>query len=421
MKSHINICLKSFIKGKSMKTTIKDIQVAHKKVLLRLDFNVPQDKHTGAITDLNRVMESLATINYLCENNAKVIICSHLGRPNGVVDKKFSLEPVAKELAKLVKNKVVFAFDTVGEDARKKIDEMEDGDIVVLENLRFDKREEENDEEFCKELASLADIYVNDAFGTAHRKHSSTYGVAKLLPNAIGFLINKELKAVGQILSNPNRPLVAVLGGAKIKDKIPVIENLLDKADTILVGGGMAYTFVKAQGGNVGKSLVDDEKLELAKKFLSLSNSKRAEIVLPIDNICNIDFDSNEKPKRFLSNQIDDNYMGLDIGPKTIKLFKKYIKKAGTVVWNGPMGVFENPMYAKGTNKIAKYVAKTKAFSFVGGGDSASAVVKSGYGKRIDHLSTGGGASLMLLEGKSLPGLEVISDIKETLENNNDK
>ena len=404
-----------------MKTTIKDIQVAHKKVLLRLDFNVPQDKHTGAITDLNRVMESLATINYLCENNAKVIICSHLGRPNGVVDKKFSLEPVAKELAKLVKNKVVFAFDTVGEDARKKIDEMEDGDIVVLENLRFDKREEENDEEFCKELASLADIYVNDAFGTAHRKHSSTYGVAKLLPNAIGFLINKELKAVGQILSNPNRPLVAVLGGAKIKDKIPVIENLLDKADTILVGGGMAYTFVKAQGGNVGKSLVDDEKLELAKKFLSLSNSKRAEIVLPIDNICNIDFDSNEKPKRFLSNQIDDNYMGLDIGPKTIKLFKKYIKKAGTVVWNGPMGVFENPMYAKGTNKIAKYVAKTKAFSFVGGGDSASAVVKSGYGKRIDHLSTGGGASLMLLEGKSLPGLEVISDIKETLENNNDK
>ena len=396
-----------------MKTTIKDIQVENKRVLLRLDFNVPFNKDTGEITDLNRVMESLATINYLCEHKAKVIICSHLGRPDGVANKKYSLENVAKELGKLVKNKVVFAFDTIGEDAKQKIAQMEGGDIVVLENLRFDKREEENDEEFCKSLASLADIYVNDAFGTAHRKHASTYGVAKLLPNAIGFLINKELKAVGQILSNPSRPLVAVLGGAKIKDKIPVIENLLDKADTILIGGGMAYTFVKAKGGQVGKSLVDDEKLDLAKKFLEMSGQGKAEIVLPIDNVCNVDFDSKQKPKRFLSNQIGQDYMGLDIGKKTIKLFKKYIKRAGTVVWNGPMGVFENPIYAKGTNKIAKYVAKTKAFSFVGGGDSASAVVKSGYGKMIDHLSTGGGASLMLLEGKSLPGLEVISDLKK--------
>lgn len=395
-----------------MKRTIKDIDVAGKRVLLRLDLNVPMNTKTGHITDDTRIMESLSTINYLCDKKAKVIICSHLGRPNGVADEKYSLAPVADKLARLIKNKVIFATDTVGEDAKNKIANMEDGSVVVLENLRFDKREEENDESFCKELASLADIYVNDAFGTAHRKHASTYGVAKLLPNAIGFLINKELKVIGNILSNPDRPLVAVLGGAKIKDKIPVIENLLDKADTILIGGGMAYTFIKAKGGHVGRSLVDEEKIDMARNFLEKAKHSRAELVLPVDNICNLDIDSKEKPRKFPSDSIDDNYMGLDIGPKTIKLFKKYIKQAGTVVWNGPMGVFENPVYAKGTNKIAKYVAKTKAFSFVGGGDSASAVVKSGYGKRIDHLSTGGGASLSLLEGKSLPGLEVISDIE---------
>ncbi len=395
-----------------MKRTIKDIDVAGKRVLLRLDLNVPMNTKTGIITDDTRIMESLSTINYLCDKKAKVIICSHLGRPNGVVDEKYSLAPVADKLARLIKNKVIFATDTVGEDAKNKIASMEDGNVVLLENLRFDKREEENDEGFCKELASLADIYVNDAFGTAHRKHASTYGVAKLLPNAIGFLINKELKVIGNILSNPDRPLVAVLGGAKIKDKIPVIENLLDKADTILIGGGMAYTFIKAKGGQVGKSLVDEEKIDMARSFLEKAKHSRAELVLPIDNICNLDIDSKEKPRKFPSDSIDENYMGLDIGPKTVKLFKKYIKKAGTVIWNGPMGVFENPIYAKGTNKIAKYVAKTKAFSFVGGGDSASAVVKSGYGKRIDHLSTGGGASLSLLEGKSLPGLEVISDIE---------
>ena len=393
-----------------MKRTIKDLDIQNKKVLLRLDFNVPMNKQTGEINDVTRIMESLATINYLCDKGAKLIICSHLGRPDGKVDKKFSLKPVADKLASLVKNKVIFATDTIGDDAKEKIANMEAGDIVLLENLRFDKREEENDEEFCKELASLADIYVNDAFGTAHRKHASTYGVAKLLPNAVGFLINKELKVMSKILSNPTRPLVAVLGGAKIKDKIPVIENLLDKADTILVGGGMAYTFVKANGGKVGTSIVDD--VELCKKFLEKSQHSRAKIVLPIDNICNTSLDSTEKPKKFLSSEIADNYMGLDIGPKTIKLFKKYIKKAGTVVWNGPMGVFENPMYEKGTRKIAKYVARTHAFSFVGGGDSAAAVVKAGYSKCIDHLSTGGGASLMLLEGKTLPGIDVIDDVE---------
>lgn len=396
-----------------MKRTIKDIDVENKKVLLRLDFNVPMNTKTGNITDLTRIMESLATINYLCEHKAKVIICSHLGRPNGARDEKYSLAPVASALKKLVKNRVNFASDTIGEDAKSKINAMESGDILVLENLRFDSREEENDEEFSKELASLADIYVNDAFGTCHRKHASTYGVARLLPNAIGFLISKELKVMSKILSNPDRPLVAVLGGAKIKDKIPVIENLLDKADTILIGGGMAYTFIKALGGSVGKSLVDEEKIDMAREFIEKAKTSKAELVLPLDNICNVDFDSKLKPKRFPSMEIDENYMGLDIGPKTVKLFKSYIKKAGTVVWNGPMGVFENPMYARGTNKIAKYVAKTKGFSFVGGGDSASAVVKSGYGKRIDHLSTGGGASLMLLEGKTLPGVDVISDLEE--------
>lgn len=396
-----------------MKRTIKDIDVAGKKILLRLDFNVPMNTKTGNITDLTRVLESLPTITYLSEHKAKIIICSHLGRPNGIRDERYSLAPVAQALAKLIKCKVSFANDTIGEDAKAKISAMEDGEVVVLENLRFDSREEQNDSEFAKSLASLADIYVNDAFGTCHRKHASTYGVAKLLPNAIGFLINKELKVISRILSNPDRPLVAVLGGAKIKDKIPVIENLLDKADTILIGGGMAYTFIKALGGEVGNSLVDEEKLSLAKEYIEKSKNSRAEIVLPIDNICNLDIDSSEKPKKFVSTKIDPNYMGLDIGPKTVKLFKSYIKRAGTVVWNGPMGVFENPLYAKGTNKIAKYVAKSKGFSFVGGGDSASAVVKSGYSKKIDHLSTGGGASLMLLEGKSLPGVDIIEDIDE--------
>lgn len=400
-----------------MKRTIKDLDIENKKVLLRLDFNVPVDQKTHEITDSTRIMESLSTINYLCEHKAKVIICSHFGRPDGKIDPNFSLKIVAEKLKKIVKNKVEFATDTVGKDARQKIKTMVPGEIVVLENLRFDKREEENDEEFCKELASLADIYVNDAFGTAHRKHASTYGVAKLLPNAVGFLIGKELKVMNQIMTEPNRPFVAILGGAKITDKIPVIENLIDKADVILIGGGMSYTFLKAKGGKVGKSLVDNTKIEFVKKLIEKAVSKNVEIVLPVDILCSKEFDSKEKPKKFLSMEISDDYMGLDIGPKTIKMFKKYIKKAGTVIWNGPLGVFENPMYARGTMKVAKFMAKSKAFTFVGGGDSAAAVVKSGYAKEINHLSTGGGASLMLLEGKILPGIEVISDREEKKEN----
>ncbi len=396
-----------------MKNTIKDLDCKNKRVLLRLDFNVPVDPKTHEITDATRIMESLATINYLCEQGAKVIICSHFGRPDGKPDPNFSLKIVADKLAKIVKNKVTFATDTIGKDAKVKILAMSPGDIILLENLRFDKREEENDAEFCKELASLADIYVNDAFGTSHRKHASTYGVAKLLPNAVGFLIGKELKVMNQIMTEPQRPFVAILGGAKISDKIPVIENLIDKADVILVGGGMSYTFLRALGGKVGKSLVDASKVEFVKTLLNKARDKNVEIVLPVDILANKEFDSKEAPKCFASMSIEDDFMGLDIGPKTIKLFKKYIKRAGTVIWNGPLGVFENQMYARGTMKVAKYMGKTKAFTFVGGGDSAAAVVKSGYAKEINHLSTGGGASLMLLEGKILPGIDVISDKKE--------
>ena len=395
-----------------MKRTIEELDVKGKKVLLRLDLNVPLNKQTGEISDDTRILESLSTINYLCENGAKLIICSHLGRPEGV-DKKYSLKVVADRLAMILKNKVTFAEDTVGKDAKEKVKAMEEGEIVLLENLRFDEREEANDEKFCKELASLADLYVNDAFGTAHRKHASTYGVAKLLPNAVGFLMNKEIKVINQILEAPQKPFVAILGGAKIKDKIPVIENLIGKADTILVGGGMAYTFQKAMGGNVGTSLVDEEKITLAKELIEKAKKNNVEFVLPIDNLGAKEFSNDSKPKKFLAGQIADDYMGMDIGPKTIKLFKKYIKNAGTIVWNGPLGVFEFKKFAKGTNKIAKAIGKTKAFSFIGGGDSASAVIKSGYAKEVSHISTGGGASLSMLEGKVLPGVDIIEELGE--------
>ena len=395
-----------------MKRSIKDLDVKGKKVLLRLDLNVPLDKRTGEILDKTRIMESLATINYLCDRGAKIIICSHLGRPEGV-DKKYSLKVVADALSKLVKNKIVFSEDIVGADTKKKVKDLQDGEILLLENLRFDKREEENDEKFCKELASLADIYVNDAFGTAHRKHASTYGVAKILPNAVGFLMNKEIKVLNQILENPERPFVAILGGAKIKDKIPVIENLINKADTILIGGGMAYTFVKALGGKIGKSLVDEEKIEFCKSLIKKAEDKKINFVLPVDTLCNTEYSNEGKIKKFSISNIPDEYEGLDIGPKTIKIFKKYLKNAGTIVWNGPLGVSEFKKFSKGTFKIAKVIANSDAFSFIGGGDSASAIVKSGYAKKVSHISTGGGASLNMLEGKVLPGVTVIEEVKE--------
>ena len=393
-----------------MKRFIKDVDVKGKKVLLRLDLNVPLDEE-GNITDKTRLMESMVTINYLCEHGAKVIICSHLGRPKGHVNPMYSLKVVADAMDKLSKYKVFFATDTIGDDAKSKIETMKDGEIVLLENLRFDSREEENDEEFSHELASLADIYCLDAFGTAHRKHASTYGVASLLPSSVGFLIQKELKSAEHILRNPKRPLLAILGGGKVEDKLPVIENLLNVADIILIGGGMAFTFIKASGGSVGDSKVDEDKVDLAKTWLESAREKNVQIVLPLDCVCNTSIDSNDKPVVFNAFDIKDGYMGLDIGRKTTKLFKKYIKKANSIIWNGPMGVFEREEYSRGTDKVAKYVAKSKAFTFVGGGDSVSAVVKMNYSKKINHLSTGGGASLMLMSGKSLPCIDNIDEV----------
>ena len=391
-----------------MKKTIKDLDVKGKKVLLRVDFNVPMEN--GVITDDNRILESLATINYLIDNGAKLIVCSHLGRPKGKVDLKYTLKPVADRLASLVKAPVYFAEDTVGPDAKKKAKALKEGEILVLENLRFQAEEEANDPKFVKKLASLADIYVNDAFGTAHRKHASTYGVAELLPNAVGFLMGKEIKVIDGLLTNAEKPFVAILGGAKIEDKIPVIENLIKKVDTILIGGGMAYTFIKAEGGKVGASLVDDSKLDLAKKLLKKAEKKGVKIVLPIDVVANTEFADKGKIKKFPANNIPDNYQGLDIGPKTVKIFKSYIKNAKTVIWNGPVGVCEFNHFKVGTDKVAKALAKSKAFSFIGGGDSAAAIIKLGYARKISHISTGGGASLTMLEGKKLPGVEVISN-----------
>ncbi len=391
-----------------MKKTIKDINVKGKRVLLRVDFNVPMEN--GVITDDNRIMESLATINYLVDEGARLIVCSHLGRPKGKVDLKYTLKPVADRLASLVKAPVTFAEDTVGADAKKKAKALKDGEILVLENLRFQEEEEANEPKFVKKLASLAEIYVNDAFGTAHRKHASTYGVAELLPNAVGFLMGKEIRVIDNLLTNAERPFVAILGGAKIEDKIPVIENLLKKVDTILIGGGMAYTFIKAQGGKIGGSLVDDTKLELAKKLLKAAEKKGVKIVLPVDVKANTEFSNTGKIKKFPSNDIPDNYEGLDIGPKTTKIFKSYIKSAKTVIWNGPVGVCEFDNFKVGTDKIAKALAKSKAFSFIGGGDSAAAIIKLGYSRKISHISTGGGASLTMLEGKKLPGVEIISN-----------
>ena len=391
-----------------MKKTIKDLDVKGKKVLLRVDFNVPMEN--GVITDDNRILESLATINYLIDNGAKLIVCSHLGRPKGKVDLKYTLKPVADRLASLVKAPVYFAEDTVGPDAKKKAKALKEGEILVLENLRFQAEEEANDPKFVKKLASLADIYVNDAFGTAHRKHASTYGVAELLPNAVGFLMGKEIKVIDGLLTNAEKPFVAILGGAKIEDKIPVIENLIKKVDTILIGGGMAYTFIKAEGGKVGASLVDDSKLDLAKKLLKKAEKKGVKIVLPVDVVANTEFADKGKIKKFPANNIPDNYQGLDIGPKTVKIFKSYIKNAKTVIWNGPVGVCEFNHFIVGTDKVAKALAKSKAFSFIGGGDSAAAIIKLGYARKISHISTGGGASLTMLEGKKLPGVEVISN-----------
>lgn len=392
-----------------MKKTIRDIDVAGKKVFVRVDYNVPISADLKIVDD-TRIVATLPTINYLVEHGAKVILCSHLGRPDGQVDPKLSLRPVLARLSKLLDKPVSFAEDITDKSTLELVNNMDNGDVLMLENIRFYKQEEANDESFAKKLAKLADVFVLEAFATAHRKHASTYGIAKLVPAVCGFLVEQELLMFDKVLNKAERPFVAILGGAKVADKLPVVENLIDKVDTILIGGGMAYTFVKAIGGNIGTSIVDNSKLELAKELLDKAKEKGVRIVLPIDNVGAKEFSEDAEAKLFNSGFLGEDYQGMDIGPKTIKEFKKVIKKARTIVWNGPVGVYEYEKFKRGTNKIAKYVAKSKAISIIGGGDSIAAIQSLDVVKKVSHISTGGGASLMLLQGKNLPCVELIED-----------
>ena len=392
------------------KKTIQDIDVSGKRVLVRVDFNVPLAED-GTVSDDKRIVAALPTIRYLLEHNAKVILCSHLGRPKGQVNPKYSLAPVGARLSELLPDtKIWFAEDTVGESAKTAIDDMKDGEIVLLENVRFYPEEEKNDPEFAKKLESLADIFVSDAFGTVHRAHASTAGVAAYLPAVAGFLIGKELGVMGEALDNPKRPFVAILGGAKVADKIGVIKNLLGKCDSLIIGGGMAYTFLKAQGYGIGTSLLDAESIDLAKDIMAEAKAKNVNFLLPIDTVVATEFDANAEHKVVPSTEIPDGWMGMDIGPKTAELFKKTIVEAATVVWNGPMGVFEFPAFAEGTKKVAEACAECAGTTIIGGGDSASAVKKLGFADKMTHISTGGGASLEFLEGKTLPGVAVLND-----------
>ena len=391
------------------KKTIEDIDVSGKRVLVRCDFNVPLDG--TKITDDTRIVAALPTIQYLLEHGAAVILCSHLGRPKGEFNMKYSLAPVAERLSEKLDKKVVLAKDVIGEDAKKCVDAMKPGDIVLLENVRFHKEEEKNDPEFAKKLASFAEIYVNDAFGTAHRAHASTEGVAHYLPAVAGFLIGKELDVMGKALENPARPFVAILGGAKVSDKIGVINNLLDKVDTLIIGGGMSYTFQKALGGSVGNSLCENDKLDLAKEMLEKAKAKGVRMLLPVDNVCGQEFSNDTMRITVHSKQIPDGWEGMDIGPNTQALFAAEIANAATVVWNGPMGVFEFPNFAAGTRAIAQALADNQnCVSIIGGGDSAAAVEQMGYADKMTHISTGGGASLEFLEGKELPGVAALND-----------
>lgn len=394
-----------------MKRTIRDVDLKNKKVLLRVDFNVPLDAN-GNVSDDKRIVAALPTINYLIKQGCKVIIVSHLGRPNGF-DKSLSMLPVAKRLIELVECKVFVASDVVGPDAKAKAAKLKCGQILVLENVRFEKGEEENDENLAKELASLAEFYVNDAFGTAHRKHASTYGVAKLLPNALGFLMGKETNTITCAMEKPDRPFVAVMGGSKVADKIGMLQNLLTKADVLLVGGAMAFTFLKAQGKNVGLSKVDDEGLQTAIDLLKYAENMGKTLVLPVDVVCAKKIDKSARARKFSVGKIPTDQIGLDIGPKTQRIFTKHIKCAHTVIWNGPMGVFEIPKFEKGTKKVALALTKVKGTTIVGGGDSALAAKFYGISKKVTHVSTGGGATLKLLEGKVLPCVDVISDMEE--------
>lgn len=392
------------------KKTIEDIQVTGKRVLVRCDFNVPLKD--GVITDDNRVVGALPTIQYLVKNGARVILCSHLGKPKGP-DASATLKPVAAKLSELLGKNVVFAADdtVVGDNARKAVAEMADGDVVLLENTRFRPEESKNGEAFSKDLASLCDLYVNDAFGSAHRAHSSTVGVTAFVETAVcGYLIQKELKYLGEAVEKPVRPFFAVLGGAKVTDKIKVIENLLEKTDGIIIGGGMAYTFLKAQGHAIGKSLVEEDKLEYALEMIAKAKAKNVQFLLPVDHVCGAEFNAETEAVTTTGADIEDGYMGLDIGPKTTELYVNALKSAKTVVWNGPMGVFEFPKFAQGTLKVAETLAAIDATTVIGGGDSAAAVNQLGYGDKMSHVSTGGGASLEFLEGQELPGIAALND-----------
>ena len=391
------------------KKTVEDIDVSGKRVLVRCDFNVPFDAE-GNITDTKRIDEAMKTINYLVKNNAKVVLCSHLGRPKGEFNMKYSLAPVAAYLSKVLGKEVKMAKDVVGESAKSLAASLNDGDVMLIENVRFHKEEEKNDPEFAKELASLGEIYVNDAFGTAHRAHASTAGVAQYLPAVCGYLIQKEISIMGGALTDPKRPFVAILGGAKVSDKIGVINNLLEKVDTLIIGGGMAYTFMKALGYSIGTSICENDKVELAKDMMAKAKDKGVKLIIPVDNKVATEYAPDAEAKVVDSDKIPDGWMGLDIGPKTEKLFADAINGAGTVVWNGPMGVSEWDNFASGTIAVAKAVAESGSVSIIGGGDSAAAVEKLGFADKMTHISTGGGASLEFLEGLELPGIACLNE-----------
>ncbi|WP_304965734.1 phosphoglycerate kinase [uncultured Oscillibacter sp.] len=417
------------------KKTVKDVEVSGKKVLLRCDFNVPQDKETGAITSDKRIVAALPTIQYLLEQGAAVIACSHLGKPEASFDKwvkkqaekgkdpaslteekwkkslaKLSLAPVAKRLGELLGKPVSMAADVVGEDAKAKAAALKPGEILLLENTRFEKGETKNDPELAKAMASMAEVYVSDAFGAVHRAHASTAGVAAYLPAVSGFLIQKELDFLGGAIASPNRPLVAILGGAKVSSKIGVINNLLEIADTIIIGGGMSYTFSAAQGGKVGNSLLESDWMDYSKEMIAKAEAKGVKFLLPVDTVCGDKFAPDAKSQLVKAGEIPDGWEGLDIGPETVKLYCDAVSGAGTVIWNGPMGVFEFPAFAKGTEAMAEALSKTSAITVIGGGDSAAAVEQLGYADKMSHISTGGGASLEFLEGKELPGVACLLD-----------
>ncbi|MFA5374714.1 MAG: phosphoglycerate kinase [Dehalococcoidia bacterium] len=394
------------------KKTIRDIDVAEKRVLVRVDLNVPLDENTGAILDDTRIKAVIPTIRYLIENKAMIILCSHLGRPNGKVIESMRMAPVAKRLASIIEKPVATTSDCIGNEAEKAATNLKNGDLLLLENLRFHVEEEKNDPEFSKALAKLADIYVNDAFGTAHRAHASTVGVTKYIPSVSGFLMQKEIEVMGKALTNPTRPFASIIGGAKISDKIGVLDNILEKVNTLLIGGGMVATFLKAMNYGSGKSSVEEDKLDLARQLMDKAKTKGVKLLLPIDIVVADRFAADAKSKTVPIDKVPDDWFIMDIGHKTIDLFESELKKCKTIIWNGPMGVFEYPKFSRGTASIAKTLAGLKATTIIGGGSTAEAVEEMGLADKMTHVSTGGGASLEFLEGKTLPGVAALQDKK---------